>query len=64
VAAPQPRFARAEAAPTWQLTDRGVVVVVVTGLMIMVAALAVVGLTALRVTGDSYRPTVTASLPR
>ena len=52
------------AGATWRLTERGVAVVLVTGLMIMVAALTVVGLTALKVTGDSYRPTVTASLPR
>jgi hypothetical protein len=39
---------------TWRLTDRGIAVVLVTGMMIMVAALVVIGLTALRVTGDGY----------
>ena len=40
---------------TWQLTDRGIAVVLVTILMIVIAAVAVIGLTALRVTGDSYQ---------
>lgn len=48
----------------WRLTERGVAVVLVVGLMIMVAALTVVGLTAIRVTGPSYQPSVSASLPR
>ena len=44
------------ARPTrWQLTDRGIAVVLVTVLMIVVAARAVIGLTAFRVTGDSYQ---------
>ena len=38
----------------WRLTDRGIAVVLVTGMMIMVAALVVIGLTALRVTSDGY----------
>ena len=50
--------------PTWQLTDRGVAVLLVAGLMIMVAALTVVGLTAITVTGEGYRATVSSSLPR
>ena len=40
---------------TWQLTDRGIAVVLVSVVMIVVAALAVIGLTAFRVTGDSYQ---------
>lgn len=40
----------------WRLTDRGLALILVTGLMIIAAALAVIGLTALRVTGDSYQP--------
>ena len=44
-------------APTWQLTDRGVAVLLVVGLMIMVAALTVVGLTAVKVTGAGYQAT-------
>ena len=51
-------------APTWRLTDRGVAVLLVAGLMIMVAALTVVGLTAITVTGEGYRATVSSSLPR
>lgn len=47
-----------------RLTDRGIAVVLVVGLMIMVAALTVVGLTAMKVTGDGYRGAVTATLPR
>ena len=40
---------------SWQLTDRGIAVVLVSILMIVIAAVAVIGLTALRVTGDSYQ---------
>jgi hypothetical protein len=43
-----------------RLTDRGVAVILVAGAMIVVAAVAVVGLTALRVTGDGAEP-LTAS---
>jgi hypothetical protein len=45
----------ASEATAWQLTDRGIAVVLVSALMIVIAALAVIGLTALRVTGDSYQ---------
>lgn len=48
-----PRAPRAEKAH-WQLTDRGIALVLVTGLLIAAAALAVVGLTAIRVTGERY----------
>lgn len=48
----------------WRLTDRGVALVLLVGLMIMVAALTVVGLTALRVTGGGYQASVSAGLPR
>lgn len=51
-------------APGWRLTERGIAVVLVAGLMIMVAALTVVALTATKVTGEGYRATVSASLPR
>ncbi|MDN5763075.1 MAG: hypothetical protein L0H41_12260 [Microlunatus sp.] len=47
----------------WRLTDRGLAVVLVTGLMIMMAALTVVGLTAVKVTGEGYRASVSATLP-
>lgn len=52
------------AAATWRLTERGIAVVLVVGLMIMIAALTVVGLTAIKVTSDGYRATVSATLPR
>ena len=44
------------AAPSggWRLTERGIALVLVTGLLIVTAALTVVGLTALRVTGERY----------
>lgn len=48
----------------WRLTDRGVAVILVTGLMIMVAALTVIGLTAMKVTGDGYQATASQTLPR
>jgi hypothetical protein len=38
----------------WRLTERGIALVLVTGLLIVTAALTVVGLTALRVTGERY----------
>lgn len=44
------------AASNWRWTDRGMAVVLVITAMIVMAALAVVVPTALRVTGDSYRP--------
>jgi hypothetical protein len=49
---------RAEPAPgsRWRLTERGIALVLVTGLLIVAASLAVIGLTALRVTGDLYQP--------
>ncbi|MCW2810542.1 MAG: hypothetical protein JWP61_1000 [Friedmanniella sp.] len=50
---------RAAAAPTrYRLTERGIAVILVAGAMIAVAALAVVGLTALRVTSPSYQVTL------
>jgi hypothetical protein len=39
-----------------RLTERGIAVVLVTGLMIVLAAVTVVGLTAVRVTGDRAQP--------
>lgn len=45
-----------QAAPgaRWRLTERGIALVLVTGLLVVTAALTVVGLTALRVTGERY----------
>lgn len=65
VSMPETRELRASVpVSAWRLTERGVAVVLVTGLMIMVAALTVVGLTAVKVTGAGYQPSVSASLPR
>lgn len=44
----------APAGGAWRLTERGIALVLVTGLLIVTAALTVVGLTALRVTGERY----------
>ncbi|WP_375431969.1 hypothetical protein [uncultured Friedmanniella sp.] len=49
--APQPVVRPAQ----WRLTERAIALVLVTGLVIVTAALAVVGLTAVRVTGDRYQ---------
>ena len=38
----------------WRLTDRGIAVIMVVGMMIVTAALSVVGLTALRVISTDY----------
>jgi hypothetical protein len=51
VPAPAPAAA---AGATWQLTERGIALVLVTGLLIVTAALTVIGLTALQVTGEGY----------
>src|SRR4029434_103941 len=40
----------------WRLTDRGIAVVMVIAAMILTAALVVIGLTAVRVTGPDYGP--------
>ncbi len=53
-AAASPAPSRVSAASSWRLTDRAIALVVVTGLVIVTAALAVVGLTAVRVTGERY----------
>ncbi|GAA2103386.1 hypothetical protein GCM10009841_20500 [Microlunatus panaciterrae] len=43
--------------PGVRLTERGIAVVLVVGLMVVMAALVVVSATALRVTGENFRPT-------
>lgn len=43
-------------AATWRLTDRALALVLATTLAIAAAAVVVVSLTALRVTGDNYQP--------
>jgi hypothetical protein len=60
VAVPTPAPTRA--ASSWRLTDRAIALVVVTGLVVVTAALAVVGLTALRVTGDRYHVPASSSV--
>jgi hypothetical protein len=50
---------QATAAPgDWRLTDRGIAVILVFAAMILTAAVAVIGLTAVRVTGADYTPDV------
>jgi hypothetical protein len=58
VAAPAPL------APTrsWRLTDRAIALVLVTGLLVVTAALAVVGLTAVRVTGERFHAAGSSSV--
>jgi hypothetical protein len=56
--------AAATSARTWHLTDRGMAVVLVVAAALVAASIAVVGLTALRVTGESYQAArTTASAP-
>ena len=43
-------------AGAWRLTDRGIAVVLVLAVMITVAAVTVIGLTAWQVTGADYQP--------
>ena len=50
----------ASPAPSWRLTDRGVALVLVVALMLTMAALTVIGLTALRVTSPTYEVNVAA----
>ena len=45
---------QAAGATSWRLTERGIALLLVTGLLVVTAALTVVGLTALRVTGERY----------
>lgn len=46
---------------TWHLTDRGLAVVLVVAAALVAASIVVVGLTALQVTGDGYRPSHSAA---
>ena len=47
-------------AGAWRLTDRGIAVVLVLALMIAMAAVAVIGLTAWQVTSADYSPATPA----
>lgn len=57
--APAPR----PAGQTWRLTERGLAVVLVVAAALVAASIAVVGLTAVRVTGESYRASHVAAAP-
>lgn len=46
----------AAAEATWRLTNRGIAVIMVTGAMLVAAALTVITATALTVTAEDYRP--------
>ena len=48
---------------TWHLTERGLALVLVVAAALVAASIAVVGLTALRVTGEGYQPTHAVSAP-
>lgn len=48
---------------TWRLTDRGVAVVLVVAAALVAASVAVVGLTALRVTSEGYHRSPSVSAP-
>ena len=56
----QPPPAAPAAPTTMTLTDRGISVILVAGAMIVLAAVMVVTLTALRVTSDTYQPVAPA----
>lgn len=69
VAAPQPAPrsckapAVAVASRSWHLTERGLALVLVMAAALVAASIAVVGLTALRVTSDSYHPGHSVAAP-
>ncbi|GAB2582394.1 hypothetical protein GCM10009593_21940 [Microlunatus antarcticus] len=48
---------------SWRLTERGLAVVLVMAAALVAASIAVVGLTALRVTGESYQPSHSVAAP-
>jgi hypothetical protein len=48
---------------SWHLTERGLAVVLVVAAALVAASIAVVGLTALRVTSEGYQPTHAVSAP-
>ncbi len=51
------------ASRSWHLTERGLAVVLVVAAALVAASIAVVGLTALRVTSESYHPGHSAAAP-
>jgi hypothetical protein len=56
VASPSAASCSLAADSQWRLTDRGIAAILVMALMIVAAALMVVTMTAVRVTGDTYQP--------
>jgi hypothetical protein len=60
-ASTQPLVEETTAPSEWRLTDRGIAVVMVVAVMILTAALAVIGLTAVRVTSADYGANVQKS---
>ena len=56
--------ARSAEPKTWRLTERGIALIIAAGMAIAAAALVVVGLTAMRVTGDGFAPSGQISLQR
>ena len=57
-ASTQPLVEETTAPSEWRLTDRGIALVMVVAVMILTAALAVIGITAVRVTSADYRADV------
>ena len=60
-ASTRPLVQETPAPSEWRLTDRGIAVVMVVAVMILTAALAVIGLTAVRVTSADYSADVSKS---
>ena len=54
----------ADTTARWRLTDRGIVMILVAGFMVVVAAVTVVGLTALRVTSGDAQPLTSTQMLR
>ncbi|HEY9291260.1 MAG TPA: hypothetical protein VIP98_08285 [Microlunatus sp.] len=48
----------------WRLTNRGIAVVLITGAVLVAAAIMVITATALTVTSDDYRPSQSALVSR
>jgi hypothetical protein len=55
-ASAEPRSSGKATVADWRLTDRGIAVVMVIAAMILTAAIAVIGITAVRVTGPGADP--------
>jgi hypothetical protein len=55
-ASAEPKSSNKATVADWRLTDRGIAVVMVIAAMILMAAIAVIGITAVRVTGPGVDP--------